>query len=202
VIAKETYNPEATRLELLNAAFMEMYVNGFQAASLSRILKNVNFTKGALYHHFPTKKDLGLSVVNEIIGKRMFDFFSQPLENTDSPIEALCSTFQKKADMLSLQEIKYGCPLNNLTQEMSAIDEDFYIALKKISDKWVETTASALEKGKKHGKVREEVDSQGAALLIVASIEGAFGLGKTTESSDAFRKCMDQLQNYVQSLEA
>jgi TetR/AcrR family transcriptional regulator, transcriptional repressor for nem operon len=198
---KETYNPDETRNDLLQSAFKEIYVHGFQAASLSRILKNVNHTKGALYHHFSNKKSLGLTVIEEIIGKRMYSFFMAPLEDKIDPIPVLVQIFQTKTDTLSLEEIKYGCPLNNLTQEMSSIDEDFNKILKFITEKWITIIEEALDRGKEHNNVRTDVDSRGTALLIVASIEGAFGLGKTSDSADFFAQCMNQLQNYVKSLQ-
>jgi len=197
---KEAYNPEETRSQILQAAFKEIYVYGFQAASLKRILENVNHSKGALYHHFPNKKELGLSVINEMIGARMYSFFMKPLEGTDNPIPVLCDIFQKKTDTLTIQEIKYGCPLNNLTQEMASIDKDFYDSLKIISDKWILTIEQSLKRGKKSGNIRIDIDESGVSTFIVASIEGAFGLGKTTESSNFFEQCMAQLKDYVKLL--
>jgi len=198
---KEKYNPDLTRNQILEAAFKEIYVHGFQAASLNRILKNMNHTKGALYHHFSSKKKLGLSVIEEMIGVQMYAFFMAPLEDTDNPIPVLCDIIQRKIDTLTLQEIKYGCPLNNLTQEMASIDDDFYQSLKIISDKWVSTIEQSLNRGKVSGNVNKEVDTNGASLFIVASIEGAFGLGKTTDSDIFFKQCMKQLQNFIKSLE-
>jgi TetR/AcrR family transcriptional regulator, transcriptional repressor for nem operon len=197
---KQPYNSEKTCDEILEAAFNEIYIHGFQAASLNKILKNINHTKGALYHHFPNKKRLGLCVVDQIIAPKMHSFFMAPLEETDDPIPVLCNIFLKKAETLSIEEIKYGCPLNNLTQEMSSIDADFNKSLKNISDRWVNTIVEALNRGKERGNVKNDVDSSGAALLIIATIEGAFGLGKTSDSSDFFIKCMLQLESYTKSL--
>ncbi len=198
--SKETYNPEETRSQILQAAFKEIYVYGFQAASLKRILENVNHSKGALYHHFPNKKELGLCVINEMIDVNMYAFFMAPLKETDNPIPVLCDIFQKKIDTLTIQEIKYGCPLNNLTQEMASIDKEFYESLKIISDKWIFTIEQSLKRGKKSGNIRNDVDENGVSIFIVASIEGAFGLGKTTESPKFFEQCMLQLNFFVQSL--
>jgi len=200
VEVKETYNPDQTRNDILQAAFKEIYVNGYQAASLNRILGNVNHTKGALYHHFSNKKKLGLSVIEEIIGRRMYSFFMAPLEKTNDPIPILCEIFQRKADTLTIEEIKFGCPLNNLTQEMGPIDKDFNEHLKKITDKWIKIITAALERGKKHQNVRKEINSRGSALLIIATIEGAFGLSKTSDTPDFFQNCMEQLQSYAKSL--
>jgi len=194
------YNPDETRNELLQAASKEIYVYGFQAASLKRILTNVNHTKGALYHHFSSKKKLGLSVINEIIAKNIYNVFVKPLEKTDNPIPVLCEIFQKKADTLTLDEIRHGCPLNNLTQEMSYIDGDFNKILIEISNNWISSISDALLRGKEYGRIRKNVDCDGVALLIVSSIEGAFGLGKMAQTNKIFVKCMLQLQEYVKSL--
>ena len=58
-------NPDLTRQTLLQAAFQEIYRSGFQAASLRNILSKVGITKGALYHHFGSKQELGYAVVDE-----------------------------------------------------------------------------------------------------------------------------------------
>ena len=198
---KEKYNPDETRNELLLAASKEIYEYGFQAASLKRILTNVNHTKGALYHHFSSKKKLGLSVIDEIIAKNIYTVFIEPLEKIDNPIPVLCGIFQKKADTLSLDEIKHGCPLNNLTQEMSFIDKDFNKVLIEISNNWISSISSALDRGKVKGNIRENVDCNGVALLIIASVEGAFGLSKMAQTNEIFVKCMHQLQEYVKGLD-
>jgi AcrR family transcriptional regulator len=197
---KEKYNPDETRNELLLAASKEIYEYGFQAASLKRILTNVNHTKGALYHHFSSKKKLGLSVIEEIIARNIYTVFIEPLEKTDNPISVLCEIFQKKADTLSLDEIKHGCPLNNLIQEMSFIDKDFNKILVEISDNWISSIANAMDRGKAKGNIRNDVDGKGVALLVVASVEGAFGLSKMAQTNEIFVKCMSQLEDYVKGL--
>lgn len=197
---EKTYNSEATREELLHAAFKEIYVYGFQAASLKRILQNVNLTKGALYHHYKSKKELGLAVINNIISERMYGVFMEPLENSNDPVSTLRQILSKKAKTLSIEEIKFGCPLNNLTQEMSPIDKDFNSSLKKISNRWVSVIKDSLERGEKNGKINLNTNSYAAALFIVASIEGAFSLGKNAKTSDFFEMCMQQLIRYIKTL--
>ena len=200
VAETNTYNPNETRNALLNFAFREMYQHGFQAASLNKILKDADLTKGALYHHFGSKKKLGLSVIAEIIGVRINEVFMKPLEEAIDPITVLGEIFQKKADTLTTEEIRFGCPLNNLTQEMGPIDEDFKKSLQEITEKWLSAIEDAFKRGKKHGNVKKDVVSKGAALLIVATIEGAFGLGKTAQNNEYFMSCMMQLQNYAETL--
>ena len=67
--------PDVTREKLLNAAFEEMYLRGFQAASLDTILARAGVTKGALYHHFPDKAALGYAVVDEVIRQPVLEAY-------------------------------------------------------------------------------------------------------------------------------
>jgi AcrR family transcriptional regulator len=68
-----------TRGQILFAAYKEIHVNGFQSASLSNILKRTGVTKGALYHHFRDKSELGYAVVDEVIDTRIQQSFIHPL---------------------------------------------------------------------------------------------------------------------------
>jgi AcrR family transcriptional regulator len=54
--------PEATRERLVTAAFEEIHRHGYQGAALDTILANAGVTKGALYHHFSSKRDLFAAV--------------------------------------------------------------------------------------------------------------------------------------------
>jgi AcrR family transcriptional regulator len=59
--------PAATRQKILEAAFAEFYKNSFQGGSLNQVVETAGTTKGALFHHFAGKQELGYAVVNEII---------------------------------------------------------------------------------------------------------------------------------------
>jgi len=60
--------------------------NGFQGGSLNRIVVEARTTKGAVFHHFKGKKDLGYAVVREVIHPRFNQQWSDPLANSTDPI--------------------------------------------------------------------------------------------------------------------
>jgi AcrR family transcriptional regulator len=62
-------DPSATRRRLLEIGQEEIYLHGFQAASLEMILKRAGVTKGAFFHHFPGKTEFGYCVVEEVIAE-------------------------------------------------------------------------------------------------------------------------------------
>ncbi len=138
--AKARHRENRTRNLIVQAAFEEIWRVGFRSASLEAILKRAKVTKGALYHYFPNKQALGYAVVDEYIRWLIYDDFLRPLvENESDPIEALNSivrarnrsakhsdtTHDYSINVLGVNAIRLGCPLNNLAQEMSPLDEEF-----------------------------------------------------------------------------
>ncbi|HEY9146656.1 MAG TPA: TetR/AcrR family transcriptional regulator, partial [Thiobacillus sp.] len=89
--------PDLTRQKLLEAAFEEIHRNGFQAASITQILADTGLTKGALYHHFPDKKALGLAVIEEVVRPALAAMMFAPLAETRQPLAALQALLAAKA---------------------------------------------------------------------------------------------------------
>ena len=193
--------PDNTRDTILDAAFCEIHRQGYQAASIANILAKTGLTKGALYHHFPAKQDLGLAVVDEIIRAGLQAMLFDPLRESDDPFETLLEIIGRKADRVDLESVRLGCPLNNLMQEMSPLNEDFKNRLLVILKVWQDTFADALRRAQQQGRIRREVDTKAAALFMVSSWEGCVGVAKNMQSVKAYRMCMQQLRGYVAGLE-
>lgn len=189
-------NPDRTRERLLQAGFREIYRQGFTPASLDAIVERAGVTKGALYHHFPNKQELGYAVVEEVIGEAIEERWIRPLANIADPIEALISTIRAA----TIEDIALGCPLNNLAQEMSAVDDGFHRRIATLYRRWESAFAAALERGQKLGIVRKDVDARAAATFVVASIEGAFGLAKNRKHDEPVRACTEGLFRYLETL--
>ena len=191
---------DLTRQTLLEAAFAEIHRNGFQAASLAQILADTGLTKGALYHHFPDKKALGLAVVDEVIRPALAAMMFAPLADTREPLAAMQALLGNKADEDDPMVVTLGCPLNNLMQEMSPVDEGFRLQLNGVFEDWVEVVAAALQRGKTAGEVRRDVDAGDTAFFIVSALEGCVGMSKNTQSVTAYRSCLEQLGRYLDTL--
>ena len=194
-----TKQPDVTRDKILEAAFNEIHRYGFQAASLSSILTHTGLTKGALYHHFPAKHDLGLAVVDEVIGRIFTDTIFTPLRESKHPLITMKEILRHKRAKPYLVEL--GCPLNNLMQEMSPLDEQFRQRLNALMQRWLDNLADALRRGQKQGQVRKDINCAKAALFIISALEGCVGIAKNMQSTKTYQQCFDQLIEYVSSLE-
>lgn len=192
--------PDITRELILQAAFREIHRHGFQAASIVDILAVTQMTKGALYHHFPGKQELGLAVIDEVVRDRLEEKLMRPLRLSDQPVEALLALIRDTAEHTGVEAVNLGCPLNNLMQEMSPLDHAFKQHLMGILEDWQDTVAAALARGQREGTVRADVDCRAAALFIVSSWEGCTGVAKNSQSVTVFSSCMQQLHDYVAGL--
>ncbi len=194
--------PDITRDKILQAAFYEVHRQGFQAASLNTILARSGLTKGALYHHFQTKDQLGHALIDEVICPDMDARLFAPLRSAADPLQALCEVLRQKAKAANRETVSLGCPLNNLMQEMSPLDLTFQQKLNGVLVLWQNTMAEALRRGQQQGQVRKTVDCRAAALFIVSAWEGCVGIAKNLQSVKEFRSCLVELEAYVQSLAA
>lgn len=192
--------PDETRAAILAAAFQEIYRNGFQAASLENILARTGVTKGAIYHHFPDKHDLGLAVLRETVRHLTLSLWIEPLEGAGDVLSAIQATLRERADKLTPRQVEFGCPLNNLAQEMSPLDSRFRKEIDAIYREWRGGLVSALERGKTEGSVRADVDTAAVAAFMVASTEGSYGLAKGSRDGDVLRGNFRMLVQFLEGL--
>lgn len=193
-------NPDQTRLALLNAAFDEINQHGFQAASLARIINETKVSKGALYHHFPSKLEMGYAVVDELVANSVKEMWITPLNQADNIIDALLSQIDTVIGKRNEKNICFGCPVNNLAQEMSSIDEGFRERINSIFDLWRTTIDEKLKEGQKNGSVKETISTEASAYFIVAAIEGATSLAKNAKSVEVLRTSLQGLKEHIQTL--
>jgi TetR/AcrR family transcriptional regulator, transcriptional repressor for nem operon len=195
-------DPERTRERLLKAAFREVYRSGFQSASLDTILAATQVTKGALYHHFDSKEALGLAIVEEVVAEMTRDRWLRPLERSKDkdPIDALIAVVQ--AIPARPSDLKGGCPLVNLTQEMSQLNEQFRKRLERIFHAWQEGVIDVLRRGQSQGTVRRDLDPEQTASFLVAMVEGYEVLAKNAQDAKVWNMGISNIVGWLKSLRA
>lgn len=195
--------PEATRQKILEAAFTEFYTNSFQGASLNHIVETAGTTKGAVFHHFDSKQALGYAVLDDMIGPILLQRWIGPIKDTTDPISDIQKTFRRYVNEDSESgNYVYGCPLNNLAQEMSPLDPGFHERINHLYDLWREAYAQALERGILAGTVKASASPSAAAALIVSAQMGVWGSGKSSRDKAVMRQAAQGVCDYLESLRA
>jgi AcrR family transcriptional regulator len=145
-------------------------------------------TGGALHHHFPTKKAIGLAVICERVAAAVGETWISPVEAAPSARQGVRRVFATVADELDRQGFVRGCPLNNLAHELSLADPDFRRALADIFARWRGALADKIRNDQKAG-LEEDTDPERFAVLVVATYSGAMAMAKTAQDAGILRMC-------------
>ncbi|UKA48031.1 TetR/AcrR family transcriptional regulator [Arthrobacter sp. FW305-123] len=154
-----------TRLSVIEGAARVFAEIGYGNASLTDITKRAGVTKGALYFHFTSKRELALAVIEEqhatvlAAGAKILSSGAPALEK----ILGLCRMFGKQ--LLEEPVVQGGI---RLTFEASAFDAD----VSGPYQDWINTTEELLRQAVLDGSIRADLDASAFARYLVASFTG------------------------------
>lgn len=195
-------NAEQTRTRILEAAREEIFQNGYQGMRIDAILQKTKLAKGALYHYFPNKLALGYAVVDEVLMGHFQTVWENFFQQHKNPLTTLQQMFVHKAESFQNAACFNGCPLNNLNQEMAAIDEGFHERLEKVFDNAHMTIVHALEKGQEDGLVRKDINPVRISMFIFSSYQGIMGTAKCMQAPELLSDLFGTLNDYIDTLRA
>lgn len=188
---------EQTRQKILDVTADEIHQHGFQSTSLSTILNRCGISKGALYYHFPNKLEMGYAVFEEVFVPSFLDAWQSALSQND-PIEGLCEFFISMSETMVCSEAVCGCPLNNLCEEMANVDEGFRLRILTMQQKLNALIVDAFTHAEYD--LRPNIQLSQVAYFIVASLNGATSLSKSSRNKEIFQHVISELCLYIRSL--
>lgn len=185
----------------MRAAYEQMYAYGFGGLRIEAVLKQTQLAKGALYHYFPTKLALGYAVLDECIMVFFQQTWGEFLAESNDPLLALQNFFDKKCSDVKNGECFNGCPLGNLIQEMSTLDQGFHQRFALVTHNIITAVAAALRQGQVDALVRQDINPEQTAAFLLASYQGIMGAIKFM-AAEQLTDLFAALNNYVESLRA
>jgi TetR/AcrR family transcriptional repressor of nem operon len=193
-------DPERTRAVILEAAFTEIYEHGFQGTSIDEIVAKANMTKGAFFSHFHSKYELGYALVDEVLKEMTLERWIRPVAAYKNPVQGIVTRFKKIIESTPEEHIALGCPLNNLTQEMSSVDQVFKDKLQAVMLLWIEETEKYLRKAQSEGYLKKNVNPRHVAEFIVMVEEGSFAMVKNLRDKEVYWALYESLKQYLESI--
>ena len=181
-----------TRKNLIDSTFDEIYQKGYQGASLTTILKNAKVHKGSMYHFFENKKEMALVSIKEKIYERFVQRYSSIIALESGYLEAFIKSIKDTTN----RDFNKGCPIANIVQEMSNIDEDFKVLMEEIYQTFRKNIKDILDLAIKKDEMKE-CDTTKLALYIVSTIEGAILSAKATGNIQDYLDVIDILSSYI-----
>ncbi len=176
-----TNDPANTRSRVLDAAVQLFHRDGYAETSMRGIMEAAGVTSGALHHHYPTKKKVGIAVIRERVASMVEEAWVAPVMEAPSADKGVANAFKNIIGGLCEGAI-VGCPLNNLALELAYAEPDFRREIQFIFEKWQGALSQRIAAShliaKGSGVTPDEL-----ASLIVATYSGAMTLAKTAQSA-------------------
>lgn len=188
-----------TRSQILRAVYHAMWRHGFQGTRADKVVQELGITKGALYHYFPGKTQLGYALVDELLAPGYLSNWSTLKNSAGTPFQRLEQLVARLEQNITPENVMLGCPLNNLSQEMSPLDEGFRVRLASILSQMYSLAASTFREAKEAGQLAAWVEPEATAWQLISTVEGAFSMAKVQADVTVFRTVMNQ---FLHSLRA
>ena len=174
--------PSDARERLIAAAREVIYANSYEAVSIDELCAAAGVNKSSFYHFFSSKKDLVL-VALESQWQRIEETFLKPaFADHLPPQEQILCFFELVRESQQAQKQRsghiYGCPIGNLTLEMSTLDEVIRERAVGIFHQWLGYFERMLSEAKEQGIVPATLDTALTAQALTAYFEGVLLLAK------------------------
>lgn len=176
------------------------YKNGYYNTSIDDILKSLSLSKGAFYYHFQSKEDFFVSIVQNLIVRKVYSMLIEPIEGRENPFLVIEKCFENALETAEHNEMDYGFILSNFISEFNKRNTVISNYLMDIYKVWEVNLISILQKGKSDGYVDRHVDSEGVATYLISSYMGVRTLMVQGNCRNLRYKYMQQLRQYFNSL--
>jgi AcrR family transcriptional regulator len=164
----ENKTKEERQYQILEAAMEVFVLNGYANTRMDDIVSQSGLSKGALYHHYPSKKDLFIALIDHWEVYCFPDFYSRNGANRTASetlrdfSRALLDVFREKKYVF-LAEVEFWA-LSNQDKEINERSKSLYKKLLNLFE-------LVLQKGVRTGEFKE-IDTKAVSLIILTGFQG------------------------------
>lgn len=173
-------NSSQTRDNIVQTAMHLFHDKGYDAVGVNEICQVAAVAKGSFYHFFATKQDLAVAVAET--WWRSDQQIRQTWDQEFDPLTRVRKTLAIRCD-ISRQVQKetgfvLGCPFGRLIIELGNKNEALRQKVAEVFDDNYEWLRKSLTEAVESGQLDQDYDVEGAASLILNTIQGLGVIGK------------------------
>jgi TetR/AcrR family transcriptional repressor of nem operon len=162
---------ERTRQFIIEQAAPIFNRKGFAGTSMSDILEATGLAKGGLYGNFGSKEEIAREAFKYLF-ENVYSEIVAAVSKKTTMIDKLIAICEYHKDYTKRHLSESGCPILNFSIEvddtMPRLKKDVRMAVERM----LNDLYRVIEKGKRLGEMRKEINSERYASVIYAQIEG------------------------------
>lgn len=181
--------PADTAERILDVAERLVQTQGFNGFSYADISAELSITKASLHYHFPTKAELGRSLI-ERYRERFLQALGEIDRNGAGTRQKLRLYVQLYAEVLRRNRM---CLCGMLASDFHTLPKAMKESVKGFFDANEAWLAGVLQEGRREKRLRSDRSAQEAARLLVGSLEGAMLLARSYGDVARFESAAERL---------
>lgn len=191
---------EGTRKKLLDSAQALILDHGFGATTIDAIIERVGLSKGAFFHHFSNKAELGHALVKRYADddyKSLEETLEQAESLSDDPLQQLLILVKLfEQEMEKLEEPYPGCLFASYLNQAELFDDEVIEIIREWMLKWRKTVMGKLEEI----PIPQDVDPESLADMLLVIFEGAFVLSQSLKDPKTVARQLSHYHRYLKLL--
>lgn len=194
----------ATRERILRSAARLFALKGYHDTKLEEILDTAEVTKGAFFHHFRDREDLGFAVLDWHMDqrRRLLDLIEQesPLDERADPLERVFRRLDAIQEMVGRREgCKGGCIIGNMSTALSDCHDGFRNRLAECFNEMAREFLPHLRAAARQARSTRKTNPGELARYIVTVIEGAILQARTLGDARLLPRQFALLKQHLKS---
>jgi TetR/AcrR family transcriptional repressor of nem operon len=188
------------RTKLLHGALSVVRAKGYSATTVDDLCKAAGVTKGAFFHHFKSKEDLGIAAADYWSVVTNAFFAAAPYHQHKDPLDRVLGYIDFRKSILKGDLPEFTCLVGTMVQEIYESNPAIRDACNaSISGHAATVEADIAEAMKLHG-IRANWTAKSLALHTQAVLQGAFILAKAKDDAKIAADSVDHLRRYIELL--
>jgi TetR/AcrR family transcriptional regulator, transcriptional repressor for nem operon len=189
------------RSKLLDAATTIVRQKGYAATSIDDLCKAAGVTKGAFFHHFPSKEALAVAGAEAWTAHARARIFTDaPWMRPADPLDRVLAHIDFRLAMIDGPAEGFTCFVGTMVQEAYATNDTIRAACDASITAYAERLAEDIQAAIDRHGIGHGVTALGLSYHIQAVVQGAFILAKSKGDPAIARESVIHLKRYVEIL--
>jgi TetR/AcrR family transcriptional repressor of nem operon len=190
----------STRDKLFGATISTIAEKGYAATAVDEICAKAGVTKGAFFHHYPSKQSLTVAAVNDWAQKCSAFYAAAAYHQFEDPLDRFLGFLDFRKDMLRAPLALISCPVGTMIQEVFETHPDILRACEECISGQVADVQSDIAAAIERYGVRFDWTAESLAIHTHAVLQGIYILAKAKGDVLVAEQSIDHLRSYVELL--